>query len=52
MSNKICPACVLGVDVGGTKIRYGLVSTEGKILAWEEYESHSLPADAWIKTLF
>lgn len=52
MSDKICPDCVLGIDVGGTKIRYGFVSTEGKILAWGEYESHSLPAEEWVQLLF
>lgn len=44
--------CVLGIDAGGTKIRYGLITAEGEILAYSEYGSCSTTADIWLHTLF
>ena len=44
--------CVLGIDAGGTKIRYGFITVKGEILACEEYRSHSAPANVWLETLF
>lgn len=42
---------VLAIDVGGTKIRYGLVTPEGGILAQGEYPTQPMKAPAWCATL-
>ena len=38
---------VLGVDVGGTKIRYGLMDMEGTILADDQCRSRAMPCREW-----
>ena len=38
---------VLGIDVGGTKIRYGLMGMGGQILAYDQYPAKPMPADEW-----
>lgn len=42
---------VLGVDVGGTKVRYGLVASNGEILAYSQYETERLNAREWTRRL-
>lgn len=42
---------VLAIDVGGTKIRYGLVTLEGGILAQGEYPTQPMKAPAWCAML-
>lgn len=42
---------VLGIDVGGTKIRYGLVNSAGQILAYEQYPARPMPVDEWYMQL-
>ncbi len=43
--------CVLGIDVGGTKVRFGLVNEAGEILCSSQYPSQYLPADLWVERL-
>ena len=38
---------VLGVDVGGTKIRYGLMDMEGTVLADDQCRSRAMPCREW-----
>lgn len=38
---------VLGVDVGGTKIRYGLMDMKGTILADDQCRSRAMPCREW-----
>ena len=38
---------VLGVDVGGTKIRYGLMDMEGTVLADNQCRSRAMPCREW-----
>lgn len=45
------PPSVLGVDVGGTKVRYGLVAPNGEILAYSQYETERLDAKNWTRCL-
>lgn len=42
---------VLGIDAGGTKVRYGLVAPSGEILAYSQYETESMTAKDWMKRL-
>lgn len=38
---------VLGVDVGGTKIRYGLMDMEGTVLTDDQCRSRAMPCREW-----
>lgn len=43
--------CVLGIDVGGTKICYGLITPDGEVLAYNKYETENLTAAEWTRRL-
>lgn len=42
---------VLAVDVGGSKICFGLVTPEGQILARQQYETQRMEAPQWTRQL-
>ena len=42
---------VLGVDAGGTKIRYGLMDMKGTILADDQCRSRAMPCREWFLSL-
>ena len=51
MQQSVEISCVLGIDVGGTKVRFGLVDDTGDILCSSQYASQYMSADLWMERL-